>query len=180
MDSIILYLISLFGLITTLLVFWLVKLHVANPRAAFARHLEYPLLFRTGRFGLTRLHALIFVLFLSANVVLILFPSFFPGWREVQRRAALAAIVNFVPLSMGGRGVVIDALNMPVSWKKYFHLFVGVITVMEGTAHSVIAIALKPKPGQLTTSGLAVSLFEESHLQQSNRISLLVCFLVWL
>lgn len=84
--------------------------------------------------------------FLSSNLIIILLPSFFPGWREVQRHAAITALVNLVPLSISGRSIIIDVLNMPEGWKRILYTFAGSIVVLEGIAHSIIAVSLNPKP----------------------------------
>ncbi|KAJ3497938.1 hypothetical protein NLG97_g1510 [Lecanicillium saksenae] len=156
-DANLLYIISFLGFIVSVFISWFVKLHIANPGEAFRRYLQYPLLFPSRGIGLTRFEALALVSFLSANGLIIFLPSFFPGWREVQRRAAMAALVNLVPLSMGGRSVIIDILNMPESWKKTLHIFSGSIVVVECLLHTIITVSLNPKPGQLTTSGWAAS-----------------------
>lgn len=79
MDANLLYLISFFRLIAAFLVLWLIKLHVANPQAAFTKHIQYPLLLRNSMLKVTRLQALLYLVFISANSIIILLPSFFPG-----------------------------------------------------------------------------------------------------
>ncbi|KJZ69635.1 hypothetical protein HIM_10974 [Hirsutella minnesotensis 3608] len=94
-----------------------------------------------------------FIAFLAINLSVIFVPSFFPGWVQVQRRAALMAVVNVSPLCMGGRAPVIDALNFPRQWYYMIHSWVGVIAVAEAISHSIIALSLHPRPGLLTQTG---------------------------
>ncbi|KAM3472817.1 hypothetical protein MY5147_005106 [Beauveria neobassiana] len=100
---------------------------------------------------------LVFVIVLSSNVIVVLLPTFFPGWREIQKRSALSALVNIVPLSFGGRDVLIDALNMPRRWHRSLHIIVGIIVALEAASHATIAIVLRPRPGQLAKSGYIAS-----------------------
>lgn len=156
LDASMLYLIAFFGFVGVSLILWAIKLFFPNPAIYFARYIRYPLLISSRWLSATRLHAAIFVAFLFINVGVILIPSFFPGWRQVQRRAALMAVVNIAPLCMGGRAPIIDALNIPREWYHLVHSWVGVVAVTEAVSHSIIALSLNPRPGPLTQTGWAV------------------------
>ncbi|KGQ02889.1 hypothetical protein BBAD15_g11886 [Beauveria bassiana D1-5] len=155
MDANLLYIISFLGFIVSFILLWAVKLYVANPQASFVKHILYPL--AIPRLGTTRMDVLVFVIVLSSNVIVVLLPTFFPGWREIQKRSALSALVNIVPLSFGGRDVLIDALNMPRRWHRSLHIIVGIIVALEAASHATIAIVLRPRPGQLAKSGYIAS-----------------------
>ncbi|KAK8144155.1 hypothetical protein G3M48_006241 [Beauveria asiatica] len=155
MDANLLYIISFLGFIVSFILLWAVKLYIANPRASFVKHILYPL--AVPRLGTTRMDVLVFVIILSSNLIVVLLPAFFPGWREIQKRAALSALVNIVPLSFGGRDVLIDALNMPRRWHRSLHIIVGIIVAFEAASHGTIAIVLRPRSGQLAKSGYIAS-----------------------
>lgn len=155
LDANLLYIISLFGCILVSITLLIAKLYISSPQSAFVKHVLYPL--ATPHTGITRMEVLVFIVILSGNIIVILLPNFFSGWREIQRRAALVAVVNLVPLSLGGRGVLIDGLNMPRHWQRSLHIIIGILVFFEALSHIIIAIALKPKPGLLGKSGYIVS-----------------------
>lgn len=156
MDGNLLYLIALFGVLGVALVLWAIKLITKNPATIFTRYIRYPLLLPTRWLRVTRLHAIILLSFILANTAVILVPAFFPGWREIQKRAGLAAVVNIVPLCMGGRAPIVDVLNISRHWYRLIHIFLGIVVFITAVAHCIIVISLQPKESSLTTSGWAV------------------------
>jgi hypothetical protein len=150
------YLIGLFGFICLALAIWTAKETVANPTVFYSRHVRYPLICPSWM-TITRLQGLVLSMLFASNIIVILAPSFFPGWRELQRRAALAAIVNLAPLCLGGRAPIIDALNLPRHWYRLIHYTLGLIMALECIVHVVTALALHPRSGTITTFGWAVS-----------------------
>ena len=157
-DGYLLYLIAFFGALTVAATLWALKLSMNNPKIAFLRHAYYPTALRLGSANITRLQLVSFVVFVAVNLVAILMPSFFPGWKQVQKRAALVAVVNLAPLCMGGRAPVIDSLNLSRNQYLVLHFGLAVTATMEALAHSIIAVSLRPKSGALTLSGFLVSL----------------------
>ena len=156
-----LYLISFFGITGLALICWTAKLLIRNPAIYYAKYIRYPLLVDLTCLQATRLHAALFAAFFTINMGAIFIPSFFPGWRQIQKRAALMAVVNMAPLCMGGRAPIIDALNIPRNWYHMLHTWIGAVAVLEAVSHSIIALSLHPKPGILLQSGWIVgSLFQ--------------------
>lgn len=134
------YLIAFFGFITLSFIFWVVKNFIPNPKIFFSKHILYPPLFYH-RCQTTRLQALIIFIFLSLNILLILVPIYpFPGWILIQKRAALASIINIVPLCMGGRAPIIDALNISRQFYFMAHAWLGAIATVEAVLHSIIPL----------------------------------------
>ena len=68
----------------------------------------------------------------------------------------MAALVNIVPLFMGSRAPIIDALHIPQSWHRRLHAFLGILVALEAISHTIIAVSLRPKRGELTLSGWVV------------------------
>ena len=149
------YIVALFGLILFSIATWTVKTTVKNPKIFFLRHIRYHSAFPRGWLNITRLQLLVVILVFAANCMVSFLPSFFPGWEELQRRLALAATVNMAPLCLGGRAPVVDSLNVPRSWYQLMHFTLGFVATIEFTAHAVIAIALRPRPGLIVTYGWA-------------------------
>ncbi|PHH84279.1 hypothetical protein CDD83_2208 [Cordyceps sp. RAO-2017] len=155
LDVSLLYLITFFGIACLALILWTLKLLIRNPAIYYARYVRYPLLVNFRWLRATRLESAMFIVFLLINFGAILIPSFFPGWRQVQTRAALMAIVNTAPLCMGGRAPIVDALNIPRNWYLMLHSWIGVVAITEAATHSIIALSLRPRPGSLTQTGWA-------------------------
>lgn len=164
MDSNILYLIALLGTIVLISIIWALKLVFRNPILSFSWHIYYPLLFSNTLFALTRLTLAIFIGFSAVNASVLLVPQFFPGWKELQSRAALAAVVNLISLCIGGRAPIIDILNFPRSWYYHLHSLLGIMVAIEALSHTIIALYLKPRPGSLVTSGWIVRAMENACL----------------
>lgn len=156
LDSSMLYLIAFFGFFGAALSLWTVKFFVPHPAISFARYIQYPLFISSRWLRATRLHAAICIIFFVINIGVILMPSFFSSWRQIQKRAALMAIVNIAPLCIGGRAPIIETLNIPREWYLIGHSWVGIIAVVEAVSHSVIALCLVPKPGPLIRTGWIV------------------------
>ncbi|PHH68781.1 hypothetical protein CDD83_5985 [Cordyceps sp. RAO-2017] len=158
LDVSLLYLITFFGIACLALILWTLKLLIRNPAIYYARYVRYPLLVNFRWLRATRLQSVMFIVFLLINFGAILIPSFFPGWRQVQTRAASMAIVNTAPLCMGGRAPVVDALNIPRNWYLMLHSWIGVVAITEAATHSIIALSLRPRSGSLTQTGWAAHL----------------------
>lgn len=155
-DASLLYLITFFGVFGAALILWTAKLIIPSPAVYFARYVQYPLFVRWRWLRATRLHAMICLAFLFVNIGVILMPSFFPGWRQVQKRAALMAVVNIAPLCMGGRAPVIEALNIPREWYHIVHSWIGLVAAAEAVSHSIVALSLNPRPSPLIQTGWIV------------------------
>ncbi|KAL7917356.1 hypothetical protein ACQKWADRAFT_307016 [Trichoderma austrokoningii] len=158
-DQNIWYFFAFFGFVATSLVIWAVKHFLPNPKNFFLKHVVYPRflpwLFRTGR-GITTSQALIFLCFLTCNVLLILIPIYpLPEWNLIQKRVALASIVNLAPLCMGGRAPIVDALNISRQSYYFAHASIGAIAAIEAVIHSIISLFYKQGSNQhtLLTSG---------------------------
>jgi hypothetical protein len=151
------YMVALFSFICFAVVVWTLKKIISNPKLFVIRHIQYPLVLPKGWFSITRAQALIVILFLVSNCAIIIAPTFFADWRTLQQRTALAATVNLAPLCLGGRAPVIDALNIPRRWYTLVHFTLGIIAALQGISHAGIALAHRPKPGQLVNFGWAVS-----------------------
>lgn len=157
------YFIAFFGFIAASLIIWAVKNFIPSPKNFFLKHVVYPRflpwLFRPGH-GITTSQALILLCFSTCNVLLILIPIYpLPEWSLIQKRVALASIVNLAPLCMGGRAPIIDALNISRQSYYFAHASIGVIAAIEAVTHSVISLIYKQSSDQhaLLTSGWIVS-----------------------
>ncbi|EXU95394.1 NADPH oxidase [Metarhizium robertsii] len=145
------YLIAFFGLFGLCLITWGVKTFLPNPMVYFYKHFLYPLLHEYLPF--TSVHAFISLAFLFANIVIVLSPTFSPGWEALQSKIALTAVVNIAPLCIGGRAPIIDTLNVSRNWYNKFHSWLGVVVSIEAVSHSLIAISLRPKSQEMRLSG---------------------------
>ncbi|KAL7786274.1 hypothetical protein V8C37DRAFT_392444 [Trichoderma ceciliae] len=149
LDQNIWYFIAFFGFIAVSFVVWTVKNFIPNPRIFFSKYILYPWflpwLLRPRRgMGITRLQALILLCFLSCNILLILLPIYpLPAWSLIQKRMALASIVNLAPLCMGGRAPIVDALNISRQSYYFAHACIGAIAAIEAVVHSGISLLQK-------------------------------------
>lgn len=167
LDQNIWYFIAFFGFIVASLIIWAVKNFIPNPKNFFLKHVVYPRflpwLFRPGHgMSITRSQALILLCFLTCNVLLILIPLYpLPEWSLIQKRVALASIVNLAPLCMGGRAPIIDALNISRQSYYFAHASIGVVVAVEAVMHSAISLIQKQGSNQhiLLTSGWIVGCF---------------------
>ncbi|KAI9886475.1 MAG: hypothetical protein M1823_001725 [Watsoniomyces obsoletus] len=110
------------------------------------KHVFYPVLFkrRNGCDSITRLQALIILIYVAANGV-----AMGVGIRsasQLQSRASTLAIVNLVPLFFGGRmNIWIDHLGMSLQSYYLVHHWMGRAVVVQGLVHAGLAISASVK-----------------------------------
>ncbi|KAI0550160.1 hypothetical protein F4679DRAFT_595048 [Xylaria curta] len=117
------------------------------------RHLVYPLLV----YDVTRLQALLLVVYVSANgLVLTLFPDHGPS---LEQRAALLSTLNIVTVFLGGRtNPLIDMANVSLRTYYFWHFWAGRVILIEGLLHAGIRIAQHAsRTDSLAVSGWIVS-----------------------
>ena len=103
MESLILYAVSVTGLIVFFTCRQIAMTLADKCRHRFRSRLQYPLVYRRGKntYSVTRLDALLLALYLGTNGVVL-------GWAvgsqaDLARRAAFTSLVNLTPLFFGGR-----------------------------------------------------------------------------
>lgn len=158
MDSPIWYLILLVGFITTLVVISFISHHVPDLSSAFSRNVRIPLLIRRRKWdSVTRLDAILLFVCLLANVVLIFIPFHPFDWRKIEKRCALIAAVNILPLCVGMRMGPVKVLNIHRTLYRLFHHWIGRMAILEALCHTTIVLLKKPRPGALVYTGYGVS-----------------------
>ena len=105
---------------------------------------------------MTRLQALCISFFVVANVTVIAL-----AWgdiREVEKRAAVAAVTNLIPIFLGGRtNPLTDAMGMSLSSYYLAHNWIGRVAIAEALLHSIIILTPRPRLGPVSVSGVIVS-----------------------
>lgn len=123
----------------------------------FTKYIQYPLLIRRRYWGsVTRLQGLCISIYIGANALCMGLNV--SGAQAFEQRAALMAIVNAVPLFLGGRTNPLTDL-LGVSLPSYYlaHHWIGRVVIIEATIHSIGVLVLQPRPGFIVTSGWIVS-----------------------
>ncbi|RYC63891.1 hypothetical protein CHU98_g2325 [Xylaria longipes] len=142
------------SLLATLLLFRVHQAYGSVLRFWLNRHLFYPLLV----YDVTRLQALLLVVYVSANgLVLALFPGNHPS---LEQRAALVSTLNIVTVFLGGRtNPLIDMANVSLQTYYFWHIWAGRVILVEGLLHAGIRIAHQAsRTDSLAVSGWIVSL----------------------
>lgn len=119
-----------------------------------ARHAQYPLLLpRRHWMSITRLESLILALYFAANGAILFF-----GKVNIGSTTAMLAVINAIPLFLGGRtNPVADFAGIPLSTYYISHHFIGRVVIAEAILHGALALK-RSKPDQITISGYTVSL----------------------
>lgn len=161
MESTQLYLVLFISLLAVigLLQFWGLFLRLTSHNLAcfFTKYFQYLLLIqRKPGIAITRLQASCLVIYLASNL-LVLFLGLH-GVQQLEKRAALMAIINMVPLFLGGRtNPVADALGISIQSYYFAHNWIGRVFILEAMLYSIIVLTLRPRPGPTTTSGIIIS-----------------------
>ncbi|KAK4119915.1 hypothetical protein N657DRAFT_626031 [Parathielavia appendiculata] len=138
--------------------FWLSSGRSSVPylKVLFARKIRYAALPRW--VAITRLELLALLLYFGANSLALALGLPATDVRGFEQRAARLALINMIPLYLGGlANRLADLVGIPLSLYYFAHFWVGRVVVVEVLLHAVLAIALRPIPGQLPTSGYLVA-----------------------
>jgi hypothetical protein len=119
------------------------KLARTYGKTLFFKQLYYPQIPRQLRFSgkTTRFDVLILVLFLAANVY-----ALKAGVNDTSsfiRRSGLLAVINMVPLFLGGQMNLI-ASHCGIGLRGYtrMHRWLGRVSAAEGLLHSIVALSI--------------------------------------
>ncbi|KAK0742015.1 hypothetical protein B0T21DRAFT_360542 [Apiosordaria backusii] len=133
--------------------------HRIIPRITFyfTKNFRYRLLFSW--FTLTPLQTLVLLLYFGMNVVALTLGISFQNLRALEQRAAKLALINFIPLFLGGVAfTALNFLNISLHSYQFMHRWVGRTATVEGILHAVVTLTLQPIPGQVPTSGYIAAL----------------------
>lgn len=121
----------------------------------FVRYVRYPtVLRRRGWMSVTRLELLTFVLYLVSNVVPLCLSL--RGVEDLQRRAAVLAVINLTPLFLGGRtNPLADASGVSLPTYYLYHHWIGRVAIVEGLTHSIFMLT-RSRADHITVSGYVV------------------------
>lgn len=164
MDAINWYLILFFGILSVIGLRQSWKIFIRSTSRGlsyfFTRYIQYPLTPARKWWTATRLQACCLIVYLAANL-LVLFLAL-GNARQFEQRAAIMALINMVPLFIGGRtNPLADALGISVQSYYFAHNWIGRVAILEAVLHSIVVLCLQPRPGSIATSGIIVCL---SHL----------------
>ncbi|KAM7192217.1 hypothetical protein V8F33_008491 [Rhypophila sp. PSN 637] len=121
----------------------------------FTRKLRYPLLVRLVE--ITRLQTLVLVLYLGLNSLALALGLSATDIRGFEKRAATLAIINIIPMYLGGlANPLADLVGIPLSLHHLLHVWIGRVVIIEGLIHAILAIILRPLPGLISISGYLV------------------------
>ncbi|KAI1340611.1 hypothetical protein F5Y15DRAFT_45284 [Xylariaceae sp. FL0016] len=108
-------------------------------RTHFRRYLLYPLVIvrRRHTSSVTRLDLLFLMSFLGANGILLGWPS----KDDISKRAALASLINLVPLSFGGKtNPLMSFVGLPLSKYYFAHHWLGRVAFVEAFIHLFVSL----------------------------------------
>ena len=142
MDLPLLYGISLAGLIVFFTCRQVTILLATKCGHTFRRHLIYPLLLNRNRFtsSITRLDVMFLVIYLATNGVVLGFSV--TTRSELAHRAAIASLVNTVPLFFGVRtNPLMSFVGVPLSKYYFAHHCFGRVAIAEALLHAGLSMA---------------------------------------
>lgn len=127
------------------------------------KHLCYPLLFRRKYwFSVTRAEGVLLIVYVIINSLgLGLGIHSVLDLADLAHRAGLLAVVNLIPLFLGGRTNSLgDSLNISLHAYYFAHHWAGRMAIIQGVLHVALVVSLKgiPRTNANTISGAIVSL----------------------
>lgn len=77
--------------------------------------------------------------------------------QQFKQRAATIALINMVPLFIGGQtNPLANTLGISVQSYYFTHNWIGQVAIVEAVLHSIVMLSLQPQPGSIATSNIIV------------------------
>jgi hypothetical protein len=108
-------------------------------RFVIIKHLYYPLLWtrHIGSTGVTRLHGIFLTIYIATNVVSSVI--YIQSIAQLATRSGLLAIINIVPLMLGGRtNFLLDRLSVNRNSHDSLHRWIGRVVLLQGLLHGIL------------------------------------------
>lgn len=159
MDITIFYLALFYGVAVSVIGYRVLQLVLPIFYAQASRFITYPLLVQRSRWrSPTRLQAILSFVFISGNLSVLLYPfSPLPEARSIQKRAALAALINLLPVLVGRQILSLSTLPyISASSLELVHHTLSITIYVESLIHSIIVLSTKPSHNQSLVSGYIV------------------------
>lgn len=105
------------------------------------KHLCYPLLLirRRGTSNMSRLHGVYLTIYVAANVLCSAIGV--SSWDLFGQRVGHLAMVNIIPLCMGGRtNLIANLFHLQLREYGLMHRWIGRVCVLEGIAYGVVTL----------------------------------------
>ena len=105
------------------------------------KHISYPLVLvrRRGTSNMSRLHLIYLTIYITANVLCSAIGV--SNWASFGERVGHLAMVNIIPLCVGGRtNLIANLFHLPLSEYGLMHRWIGRVCVMEGITYGVVTL----------------------------------------
>jgi hypothetical protein len=149
---------------TSFLLVWLIRNYpkvsqfCVGVRSFCQRHLVYEY-YQILSWKITPLEGILLVFYIVGNGLCLGLNDSYSVGNEVMIRSGMMSSVNMIPLFFGGRtSILADKLGLPFNSYYFIHQWVGMMAILEGALHAILAFISRDHENHSKASGIVVSL----------------------